>query len=449
MIFEKLAAIYFWVEEKYYDFTGFLQEKIHVPIYDFFINPLENRGIKSLPISLLVLTALIFSISTLVQNRETIDFSITAFAGSVNFKGKIALHCGTIVEEKNVDNGVANFKLERGLKCNATFSNNGKVAASREVIVGEKQQYTFDVKGPNFKTNFIVKLENQNGSPIGSTSVKLVLANGSINAREIVVETDSNGTFKLNEIEVGEKITIIINGIEETVSVENPDEQFQTNATIELNVEKKKTKFFVKAEGTGVAGARIKIEHGPKAEEVETSLQGLVEIETFEAELKISVSKQGFKTIVKNVDAGKEYIIELEAEAVDEFKTLCDCKGTEVIVGLNRTNLRLIPSCLNVLLVSTNSTPNAEASIKTNDELSKVCGTLIFKLEGQTNGIDGCASINGNKLEYRPVPLCISNSKPNTGSLKLKVGCTNLLGSNAEINVVIGNVERQASEELC
>ncbi|MFH0973476.1 MAG: hypothetical protein V1817_01660, partial [Candidatus Micrarchaeota archaeon] len=50
-----LKDFYRKIEDSYYKSMDFLNDKIKIPVYDFFVNPIETRGIPSLPIALLLL----------------------------------------------------------------------------------------------------------------------------------------------------------------------------------------------------------------------------------------------------------------------------------------------------------------------------------------------------------------------------------------------------------
>lgn len=50
---------YAFIEDKYYDFMGALKEKLHLPVDQFFIEPIESRGIPSFPIFIILILAIL------------------------------------------------------------------------------------------------------------------------------------------------------------------------------------------------------------------------------------------------------------------------------------------------------------------------------------------------------------------------------------------------------
>ncbi len=55
----RLEKAYFWLEGKYYKALDWLEER-GVPAYEYWVNPLEKRGVSSFPV-----TVSFFSLSSL------------------------------------------------------------------------------------------------------------------------------------------------------------------------------------------------------------------------------------------------------------------------------------------------------------------------------------------------------------------------------------------------
>ncbi|MFH1200215.1 MAG: carboxypeptidase-like regulatory domain-containing protein, partial [Candidatus Micrarchaeota archaeon] len=53
-VLESLKESYFSVEDKYYDAMDYLEHNVGVPVYDYFINPVEGKGIPSMPLAILL-----------------------------------------------------------------------------------------------------------------------------------------------------------------------------------------------------------------------------------------------------------------------------------------------------------------------------------------------------------------------------------------------------------
>ena len=52
-----LKEWYYAIEDKYYDLMDSLEDKMHV--YEWFVNPLEDKGVPSFPVFVLIVLALI------------------------------------------------------------------------------------------------------------------------------------------------------------------------------------------------------------------------------------------------------------------------------------------------------------------------------------------------------------------------------------------------------
>ena len=61
---EVLSSAYFRVEDKYYSLMDYLDSKVKIPVYKYFVTPIESRGVPSFPIAaifwLLVLGGILF-----------------------------------------------------------------------------------------------------------------------------------------------------------------------------------------------------------------------------------------------------------------------------------------------------------------------------------------------------------------------------------------------------
>ncbi|MFH0835579.1 MAG: carboxypeptidase-like regulatory domain-containing protein, partial [Candidatus Micrarchaeota archaeon] len=84
---QKQGGIYHALEEKYYAFMDFLEQKLHLPVYKYFVDPLESRGIPSFPVFVL----LIFLLLALLY--------FLFFAGSSQgFEGRLLV---TVLDDKS------------------------------------------------------------------------------------------------------------------------------------------------------------------------------------------------------------------------------------------------------------------------------------------------------------------------------------------------------------
>ncbi|MEM0475987.1 MAG: hypothetical protein QW343_04325, partial [Candidatus Norongarragalinales archaeon] len=48
------------IEDAYYKFLDFVNDKLRIPVYDFFVKPIETRGVPSLPVAVLFVLLIAF-----------------------------------------------------------------------------------------------------------------------------------------------------------------------------------------------------------------------------------------------------------------------------------------------------------------------------------------------------------------------------------------------------
>lgn len=71
-----LLRAYFSVENGYYNFMDFL-EKLRIPVYEFFVHPIENRRVPSFPVFVLILLMIIFLLAGLAFKNPGQALSLT------------------------------------------------------------------------------------------------------------------------------------------------------------------------------------------------------------------------------------------------------------------------------------------------------------------------------------------------------------------------------------
>jgi len=71
-----LLKTYFTLEDKYYNLMDFF-EKIKIPVYEFFIHPLENRRIPSFPVFILILLIILLILIGFVFKSPSQVVSLT------------------------------------------------------------------------------------------------------------------------------------------------------------------------------------------------------------------------------------------------------------------------------------------------------------------------------------------------------------------------------------
>ena len=77
-----LKKIYFAVEDQYYAAKDFLDQKLRIPVYKFFVEPIEVNGVPSFPFAVLMLMMLAISAAWLLMAPQTADVSISLKSAS-------------------------------------------------------------------------------------------------------------------------------------------------------------------------------------------------------------------------------------------------------------------------------------------------------------------------------------------------------------------------------
>ncbi|MEW5955532.1 MAG: carboxypeptidase regulatory-like domain-containing protein, partial [Candidatus Micrarchaeota archaeon] len=107
-----LVKAYFSAEDLYYKAADLLQKKLHVPVYKYYVDPIENTGTPSFPVTLAIIAAILFSLGIVVAGAPKIAFQVTVMHGSIPLEGAtVTLSGGTYFAELETDeNGQVLFE---------------------------------------------------------------------------------------------------------------------------------------------------------------------------------------------------------------------------------------------------------------------------------------------------------------------------------------------------
>ncbi|MFH0836139.1 MAG: carboxypeptidase-like regulatory domain-containing protein, partial [Candidatus Micrarchaeota archaeon] len=103
-------GLYRLLEEKYYHFMDWLEDSLHIPVYKYFVEPIEKQGTPSFPVFL----ALLFSFLVLVSALVLFFFNPFPPAGltvSVFDEGSGSAIAGATVKLLNAEGGTLAEKL--------------------------------------------------------------------------------------------------------------------------------------------------------------------------------------------------------------------------------------------------------------------------------------------------------------------------------------------------
>ncbi|VVB67619.1 Carboxypeptidase regulatory-like domain protein [Candidatus Norongarragalina meridionalis] len=190
-----LKEIYVSIEERYYALMDWLQAK-GVPAVDWFVTPIEDKGIPSLPVFVLLVALLgagAFFVLQDVASPKT-ALTVTVMSGDEPIQDAL-VHL--TVDDKSFDlktdkNGVAKFTgLPVGKKALVQIKEAGYADYGNEVLVTGAQSFTALLEPATSEANRIaLAVTNADGQPLEAASV--VYTDTAGNVKELA--TDATGS---------------------------------------------------------------------------------------------------------------------------------------------------------------------------------------------------------------------------------------------------------------
>jgi len=208
-VLDSLKDIYFSIEDRYYAFMDYLEEKVHIPVYNFFVNPIEDSGIPSFPFALLLFFVLLgagfyaymayfaasstsVQISVLGANNEALSgVTVTLLVDGEEFNVSASDENGVALFEGVPVGKTATVKIERDgfepfAKSFSTTTGPFETVASLQSIAV--------IEPPSKEEKVSVKVLDENGVPLGGVSISYF---DSISGEAKHATTDSDGVASL------------------------------------------------------------------------------------------------------------------------------------------------------------------------------------------------------------------------------------------------------------
>jgi len=98
-----LLKTYFTLEDKYYNLMDFF-EKIRIPVYEFFIHPLENRRIPSFPVFIIIILIILGFLTSLLFQPQKQVLTLTIYVSGAS-RGEINFFQGAVTISKKFQSG--------------------------------------------------------------------------------------------------------------------------------------------------------------------------------------------------------------------------------------------------------------------------------------------------------------------------------------------------------
>src|SRR3989338_6030216 len=86
---DSIKKVYFSVEDVYYSFMDALDKKVGIPVYKFFVDPIENSGVPSFPFAVLLFALLAFGLFSVffAQSSATVTLSLLSAESGAPING--------------------------------------------------------------------------------------------------------------------------------------------------------------------------------------------------------------------------------------------------------------------------------------------------------------------------------------------------------------------------
>ena len=206
-IAESLKQFYDGIEESYYNFCDYLQQNIHFPVYDWFVTPIETRGIPSFPffiaLVLLIIGGGVFAYLTLTAGTTSIKVSVEV-AGTPAPNIPVSLYVdGKLLKTVNSGkDGIASFdkvplnkqgKIRIDEEGFELFEQTFKIGRDTPKIIASLQS-SGDGGGDKVKVRVTLKVTDTNDIPLSGASVSYY---DSESGNYDTAATDASGTSTL------------------------------------------------------------------------------------------------------------------------------------------------------------------------------------------------------------------------------------------------------------
>ena len=176
---ESAAAFYSSLEEKYYSLMDWLQEK-GAHAYDWFVNPLEDRGIPSLPVAALLVIAVLCGLFLVLATQAGVSLQVNAASGGAPLAGaKVTVFAADKEFSAVTDSsGTARFdNLPRGGNALVRVEKEGFEKKSQELLLTPEAGATVAISvelSSQAKPRIAVYVSDSRNAPLGNASIAFV-----------------------------------------------------------------------------------------------------------------------------------------------------------------------------------------------------------------------------------------------------------------------------------
>jgi len=199
-----LKEWYYALEDKYYDFMDSLEDKLHV--YEWFVNPIEDRGVPSFPVFVLIVLALIAGVAFLVSSfltpsQTVMQLTVVSSVGlSPVPNATVSVQFGSQVLSNQTDeNGNVSFTVPANSVVSVSVSARGFNPVSEEISTSSQSITIPNAITLSFASipqqEFLFTVVDGNGNPLQGASVTVSSLSGGGSLNRL---TDSSGHAVFN-----------------------------------------------------------------------------------------------------------------------------------------------------------------------------------------------------------------------------------------------------------
>lgn len=195
---ESLTEFYQKLEEGWYSFCDNLKDS-GIPIYDYFVTPIESKGIPSLPVAILLVLLLIGGLAFLLTMNQTATLSVMVQSEEGPVDGAaITVVVGELTQRASTSGGNASFKdLPKGKTATIRVKKEGFKDESRDFQIGSKPTLTITMSSEG-NIEFEVQVLDFQGVALEGAEIKYTYSDKSGNEVSETTSTDASGKAKLN-----------------------------------------------------------------------------------------------------------------------------------------------------------------------------------------------------------------------------------------------------------
>ncbi|MFH1751088.1 MAG: hypothetical protein ABH863_05390, partial [Candidatus Micrarchaeota archaeon] len=192
-------ALYKSMEDAYYGFMDFLDQKLHIPVYNSFVNPIEKGGTPSFPVFLILLLLVFGGIAGAfyyfgVQQQQA-TLKVMVLSGEDAVPGaSVRIVSGDLEfsAESDDDGFVAFEKLPKGKTFTIEVTADDYEPGSDEITLEDTRTLEINLAGIPKETIFTVSIEDDAGAPV--TGVKILYSAGSRSGNTV---SGANGNSRI------------------------------------------------------------------------------------------------------------------------------------------------------------------------------------------------------------------------------------------------------------